>query len=320
MSASLSSSSRSSQVACRRGREGRWFVSCDSGTSMCRLPRLPIFADSRHGHKRELTGDWRTMRPTKPAIGVFLPTMGVAGADLARRRCSGTSRRGTRLRVGVGVDQLVAGTGAPALLDSIVALAAAAGATQRIALGLGVLVVPLRPVAWIAKQVASLQHVAGGRVLFGVGVGGDRHGGSWQAAGVARADHAARTDAALAVLPDLLAGRTAALPDVAGRPTVRLSPGVALPPLLIGGTARRRVATGARFADGWFAMPAPPAAVAGSVRRLAELAAEAGRDAPAVTGSIVVALDSVRRCDRSADRSRRPVRDARRGRRRSAGA
>ena len=232
------------------------------------------------------------MEPTKPAIGVFLPTMTVAGADLPDVAAAARHAEGLGFESAWAIDQLVAGTGAPALLDSIVALAAAAGATQRIALGLGVLVVPLRPVAWIAKQVASLQHVAGGRVLFGVGVGGDRHADSWQAAGVARAERAARTDAALAVLPDLLAGRTAALPDVAGRPTVRLSPGVVLPPLLIGGTADVALRRVARFADGWFAMPAPPATVAGSVLRLAELAAEAGRDAPGVTGSIVVALDS----------------------------
>jgi alkanesulfonate monooxygenase SsuD/methylene tetrahydromethanopterin reductase-like flavin-dependent oxidoreductase (luciferase family) len=72
------------------------------------------------------------------------------------------------------IDQLVAGTGVP-LLDSGIALATAAAATSRVGLGYGVLVVPLHPLVWLAKQVASLQHVSGGRLILGVGTGGDRH-------------------------------------------------------------------------------------------------------------------------------------------------
>src|SRR5262245_18356471 len=83
------------------------------------------------------------------------------------------------------IDQLVAGTGVP-FLDSTVALSAAAGATSTIRLAYGVMILALRPVVWAAKQVASLQTISGGRVLFGVGVGGDRHDLSWEAVGVSR--------------------------------------------------------------------------------------------------------------------------------------
>ena len=122
------------------------------------------------------------------------------------------------------VDQLVAGTGAP-LVDSMIALSAVAGATDRVKLGLGVVIVPIRPVAWIAKQVASMQIVSGGRVVLGAGVGGDRHDRSWAATGVPRRERGARTDAALAVLPDLIAGKPIRLPDVDGTPVVELAPG-----------------------------------------------------------------------------------------------
>src|SRR4030095_7039040 len=98
------------------------------------------------------------------------------------------------------VDQLVAGTGAP-FIESVVSLAAAAGATTRIRLGLGVSILPLRPVVWVAKQVASLQHVSHDRLILGVGAGGDRHERSWVAAGVPRRARGRRTDAALRGLP-----------------------------------------------------------------------------------------------------------------------
>src|ERR1700743_902638 len=80
-------------------------------------------------------------------------------------------------------DRRVAGTGVP-VLDSLTSLAAAAAVTERVRLGVGVLIAPLRPVAWIAKQVATLQYLSGDRLVLGIGAGGDRHDAAWQAAGV----------------------------------------------------------------------------------------------------------------------------------------
>src|ERR1700684_148067 len=138
-------------------------------------------------------------------LGVILPTMSrrdgrpgdiPAAAQLAEDR---------GFESVWSVDQLVAGTGVP-VLDSLTALAAAAAVTQRVKLGVGVLIVPLRPVAWTAKQVATLQYLSGDRVLLGIGAGGDRHAGSWDAVGVPRRERGRRTDEALRRLPDLIAG------------------------------------------------------------------------------------------------------------------
>jgi alkanesulfonate monooxygenase SsuD/methylene tetrahydromethanopterin reductase-like flavin-dependent oxidoreductase (luciferase family) len=64
--------------------------------------------------------------------------------------------------------------------ESMVVLAAAAASTERIHVGVGVMVLALRDPAWAAKQLATLQHVSGGRVVLGVGTGGrstaPRHG------------------------------------------------------------------------------------------------------------------------------------------------
>jgi alkanesulfonate monooxygenase SsuD/methylene tetrahydromethanopterin reductase-like flavin-dependent oxidoreductase (luciferase family) len=220
-----------------------------------------------------------------PVIGVFLPTM--SERDTAVADVVATARHAEDLGFESvwAVDQLVAGTGVP-FLDSTVALAAAAGATERIRIAYGVMILPLRPVVWAAKQVGSLQHVTGGRVLFGVGVGGDRHDLSWRAAGVPRRERGRRTDAALAVLPDLIAGKAV---EVDGT-TVELSPAVAVPPILVGGVADAALARAARH-DGWFALPLPPHQLVPLVDRLGELATDLGRPRPAITASAMVAID-----------------------------
>ena len=185
------------------------------------------------------------------------------------------------------VDQLVAGTGVP-LLDSLTSLAVAGAVTQRIRLGVGVLIVPLRPAAWIAKQVASLQYLSGGRLLLGIGAGGDRHDAAWNAAGIPRRERGRRTDEALRVLPDLIAGKPARLtPDGA---EVVLSPGVAVPPIVIGGNSDAAARRAGEFGDEWFVLAGPDdiphyQAVA------AERANAYGRPAPAITTSVMVAID-----------------------------
>lgn len=221
-----------------------------------------------------------------PAIGVFLPTMRERGETLPDLTAAARHAEDLGFESAWVVDQLVAGSGVP-FVDSTVALSAAAGATTRVRLGYGVMIVPLRPAVWAAKQVASLQQVSGGRVLFGVGVGGDRHALSWAAAGVPRRERGRRTDAALAVLPDLIAGKEV---DVDGA-TVQLAPGVTVPPIIVGGIADAALERVATYGDGWFGLPLPPAQIGSVAERLAGLAAERGRPAPPITGSVMVAID-----------------------------
>jgi probable F420-dependent oxidoreductase len=56
-------------------------------------------------------------------------------------------------------------------LDLFVSLAAAATATERLKVGSGVCLVIERDPIITAKEVATLDHVSGGRVLFGIGAG-----------------------------------------------------------------------------------------------------------------------------------------------------
>src|SRR2546421_446959 len=79
-----------------------------------------------------------------------------------------------------------------------VALPVAATSTSTVALGTGVMQLPLRRAAAVAKQIGSLQLLTGGRVVFGVGVG--QHVGEYAAAGVDYGTRGRALDDALATI------------------------------------------------------------------------------------------------------------------------
>ncbi|SHF99844.1 LLM class flavin-dependent oxidoreductase [Streptoalloteichus hindustanus] len=224
-------------------------------------------------------------------IGVHLPTFGKQpGAPYGYIREAARRAEDVGLDAVWSGDQLVTGFQGPVLHSGMV-LATAAAVTERVRIGFGVLILPLRPVAWVAKQAASLQYLSGDRLVLGVGSGGTPHGlAPWQAVGVPPEERGRRTDAALSVLPQLIAGEPTRLPQEPDQPVITLSPGVAVPPILVGGNsgvAKRRVL---EYADGWFPSSLPPETLAVEVARLRELAAERGRPAPRVTMGVMAAL------------------------------
>lgn len=222
---------------------------------------------------------------SQPYVGVFLPTISPlsevpSGVLAAARRAEDLGFESVWV-----IDQLVAGS-PMAFLESTTVLAAVAAATERVKLGFGIMVLPLRPVAWTAKQVASLQHLSGDRLLLGVGIGEDRHPGSWGAVGVPRNARGRLTDDALALLPDLLAGKEVQGPD---GEDYRLLPGATMPPVLVGGISPAALGR-AVDAGGWFALPLPPAEIARIRDEMAALAAERGRPAPTITGFVMASI------------------------------
>lgn len=193
-----------------------------------------------------------------PSVGVFLPTLARRDEPVADVVAAAAHAEKLGFESVWVVDQLIAGPG-NAILESTLVLAAAATATRRVRLGLGVLIVPLREPAWIAKDVATLQHLSGDRVILGVGIGGDRHDRSWAAVGVERRERGRRLDEALRVLPELIAGR-----DV---DSTQLAPGALVPPIVVGGMSDVAVAR-ADAHDGWFLFPLPPEGVRAAVDRV----------------------------------------------------
>ena len=85
-----------------------------------------------------------------------------------------------------------------ACLDPLVHLAYVAAVTERLVLGTGIIIVPQRNPLVLAKQVASLDRVSGGRFQLGIGVGYLEP--ELNAIGVTLAERASRTDDALGAM------------------------------------------------------------------------------------------------------------------------
>jgi len=213
-------------------------------------------------------------------IGVILP----ASTPDPAHPILGDIRASARLAEQLGLDSvwttdhLIAS--AP-MLDASVVLATAAAVTERLTVGYGVMLLALRTPAWAAKQISTLQYVSGNRLALGVGTGNPVHGDvGWRAAGMSFADRGRRTDESLRVLPTLVTGQPALLADGL---EVTLSPGSAMPPVLIAGDGDRAMRRAAAFGDGWISIALPAEEVASRLSELGELAAGQGRPVPALT-------------------------------------
>jgi probable F420-dependent oxidoreductase len=195
-------------------------------------------------------------------------------------------------------------------LDPVVGMAFAAGATRSLKFGTSVLVLPGRNPALLAKQLASLDRLSGGRLLlaFGLGVADPAE---QQAFGVARGERAAWFDEALPLLRRLW---TEDAVDHDGPRfsyrglTVRPRPIQQPLEVWLGGLAPSTLRRVGRLCDGWLpSQCTPPEAAAGRVV-IEQAAAEAGREIdPEHFGAIVVyARDEIPRSLVESIAKRRP--------------
>ncbi len=156
-----------------------------------------------------------------------------------------------------------------ALPDPLAWLAFVAGATSRIRLAPGMLILPQRNAVVLAKELATLDRLSGGRLILGVGLGWLRE--EADAIGTSFDDRAERAEEAIAAMRVLWRDDVASFSGKSTRFTrVRSSPKPLQPggvPIVIGGHTKAAARRAGRIGDGFF-----PLGV--TLDRLAELRAE----------------------------------------------
>jgi probable F420-dependent oxidoreductase len=166
------------------------------------------------------------------------------------------------------------------LLDPLVALGAVAAVTERIQLATGIYLVGLRHPLAVARMTVTLQDIAGGRFMLGVGSGWLEE--EFAALGVPYEERRIRYDEALAVLRAAWAGGEISFAgDTVAFEHVMVTAEPVAVPLILGGNTEPALRRAAAMADGWFSSGNPTFDEAVRLRaRLAELSESSGRAGP----------------------------------------
>ena len=166
------------------------------------------------------------------------------------------------------------------VLDPPATLAWVAALTRHVRLGASVMVLPYREPIALAKALATIDVLSGGRLMVGVASGWLRE--EFELLGVPFRERGARTDEYLAALRALwteervtFRGRWVKLDEAAFFPKPIQKPH---PPIWIGGRSPAAFRRVARFGDGWLAVPRSPEELAADVAAIRREAEAIGRD------------------------------------------
>jgi alkanesulfonate monooxygenase SsuD/methylene tetrahydromethanopterin reductase-like flavin-dependent oxidoreductase (luciferase family) len=162
--------------------------------------------------------------------------------------------------------------------DGLLTATAVAVASRRLVAATAVYLLPLRHPVPVARQVASLAALAPGRLVFGVGLGGEDPA-ELRACGIDPATRGRRMDEALTVLRPLLAGDQVTMRGAFfDLDRVRIRPAPRPPvPIVIGGRSDAALRRVARHGDGWLGLWVSPGRYAAAVELIAKHAADEGR-------------------------------------------
>ena len=156
--------------------------------------------------------------------------------------------------------------------DSLISLAAAAGATSRIELMTNILLAPVYPPVLLAKSSASLDQLSNGRLTLGLAAGGRPD--DFAATGAAFETRGAAFDAELELLHQAWRGE----PVLGGGPSVCPAPVKdGRIPIMFGGTNDRTIRRIVQWGDGWTAGGGSPQMAAGFADRVRAAWSAAGR-------------------------------------------
>src|SRR5262245_18093670 len=177
--------------------------------------------------------------------------------------------------------------------DTVVALTLVATHTTTIRVATGIILLPLRNPAVLAKELASVDVVSGGRLIAGFAAG--YIPGEFAASGVPMTDRGARMDEFLRVLMALWAmdspqyqGRFVSIQGVDAQPRPVQRPG---PPIVVGGEAPAALRRAVTMANGWYGFATTPADAGESIATLRQLAQE--RERPTELGPLELTVTPV---------------------------
>jgi len=163
-------------------------------------------------------------------------------------------------------------------MDGMVQAAALSQLQPDLNIYIGVYLLALRHPVTVARQLATMSEYAKGRLIFGVGVGGeDRH--EMEVCGIDPSTRGRRTDECLEILHQLRTGEPI---DHHGE-FYDLDAAQILPapnpqiPITVGGRSDAALRRVAQYADGWLAVWRTAERVASDVARIEDMAGEFGR-------------------------------------------
>ncbi len=164
-------------------------------------------------------------------------------------------------------------------IDSAVALAYVAAHTAKIRLGTGIIILPQRNPVVLAKELASLDVVSGGRLIFGIGIGYLKP--EFDAIGTPFDHKGPRSEEFLAAMIALWTmekpeyrGRFVSFGGVNAMPRPVQKP---YPEVVFGGHTKSAYSRAARLAKGWYGFALDADATAKSIEGLRDACKQAGR-------------------------------------------
>ncbi len=164
--------------------------------------------------------------------------------------------------------------------DGLITAALYAALEPRLTMYLAIYLLPLRHPSTVARQLVTLAEAAPGRLIFGVGVGGeDRH--EVEICGVDPATRGKRMDECLDVLRGLLTGEPVTFRgEHIQVEEAQIVPPPPVPiPIVVGGRSNAAVRRAGRFGEGWLGIWCSTRRFAEAVTLAAEEADRAGRGA-----------------------------------------
>lgn len=162
--------------------------------------------------------------------------------------------------------------------DGFVEIAGLSQMHPTIGIMISIYLLPLRHPLPVARQLATMELIAPGRMLFGVGVGGDdRH--EVEVCGVDPKTRGRRTNESLQIIRSLMRGDTVDFDGEFFRlDKARIKPKFERPvPILVGGRSDAAVLRAARHGDGWIGVWCSPERYAAAVSSIDKAAHDAGR-------------------------------------------